>query len=92
MFCSRLREVDIVTIGVAYRGTSAMEYRPSFEQRGAASLDPHDCIREAEIALESGDVHEAAELIAQAYVAFDLFAIDCGDFTDPGMEWPERNS
>jgi hypothetical protein len=82
----------MVTAGVAYGGTSAMEHRSTFEQQEAASLDPHDYIRAADIALVAGDRRKAAMLIAEAYLAFDLFATDCDDFTDPDMAWPERSS
>jgi hypothetical protein len=42
-----------------------------------AAIDPCRYVRQADLALLSGDREEAVALIAQAYLAFDLMLADC---------------
>jgi hypothetical protein len=56
-------------------------------------LDPYRFIREAEVAIISGNRKVAVALIAQAYFAFDLLAVDCNNaIKTPDIALQERNN
>ena len=57
-----------------------------------SALDPCGHVRQADLALLNGSRDEAAALIAQAYLAFDLVRPYCDDVTALGTAWPGRSS
>ena len=60
--------------------------------RTVSALDPCRYVRQADLALLDGSRDEAAALIAQAYLAFDLVLADCDDVTGLGRVWSGRSS